>query len=178
MIWFPWVFVSQTWPLWASRNLSITVPVSLSWHWFTQWFQLVGFWVSESWFCFAVSPPIGRQWLALWPHLEIWEELFILSVYLAFCLLEWSGEIQLVICLTRNQRFPLSLFFFSYLFLVVVLSEHIKFLLQQHCYNLNVFPSHLLVEILTHKGDGIRRLGFLEVLKSWEWTPCEWVSAS
>ena len=55
-------------------------------------------------------------------------------------------------------------FFFSYLFLVVVLSEHIKFLLQQHCYNLNVFPSHLLVEILTHKGDDIRRLGFLEVL--------------
>lgn len=56
--------------------------------------------------------------------------------------------------------------FFFYLFLVVVLSEHIKFLLQQHGYNLNVFPSHLLVEILTHKGDGIRRLGFLEVLKS------------
>ena len=44
---------------------------------------------------------------------------------------------------------------FSYLFLVV---EHIKFLLQQHCYNLNVLPSHLLVEILTHKGDGIRCL--------------------
>ena len=48
--------------------------------------------------------------------------------------------------------------FFSYLFLVVVLSEHIKFLLQQHCYDLNVLPSHLLVEILTHTGDGIRCL--------------------
>lgn len=63
------VFNSQTFPRWASSNLSVTVEAALLWHRFPKGFcSSVSALVSCNYLHFSLSLQFWRQRFALWPH--------------------------------------------------------------------------------------------------------------
>ena len=159
----------------TERNLSITVQVSLSWHWLPQWFQLVGFCFSNLWF--SVLPfqslQFGDSGLPC-DHTSFTNLRRVVYFFSLFSLLlvrmEW--QMPTFYMLDQKPEVPSCPFYF-------ILLNGLNFWYTGTAMIwMFVFPSNSYVEILTHIGDGIGRLGFLEVLKSWEWTPHEWISGS
>lgn len=105
----PWIFMSQTCPLWASSNSPVTVQVSVPQCWFLQMFVFTGFCSSKLWLFVDRSLQCGReQCFALWPHVSekstksCW--VFCLFILLLGCngnfqllsyMLDWKPEVAL-----------------------------------------------------------------------------------